>query len=101
MKRLHSTVSYLPFDQDFFDQIKKAKNVNSKINYFDSENKVMDAEGILTDSISPDNFSHFVVLDNKLAIRADRIITLNGKPGPAFDEYDLFALQCLTCMGGM
>jgi hypothetical protein len=33
-------------------------------------------------------------------IRIDRIITLFGKPGAAYDEYDSFANQCLACTGG-
>jgi hypothetical protein len=61
----------------------------------------MDAKGSVTDLLSSDGFAHFIVLDNDIAIRLDRIITLNGSPGPAYEEYDLFALQCLTCMGGM
>ncbi|GAO31264.1 hypothetical protein [Geofilum rubicundum] len=101
MKQLHSTKGYIPFDSDYFDQIEKAMNDDCKIHYFDAEGQVMDANGTVTCSFSPDNFAHFVVLNTDTAIRIDRIITLNGSPGPAFDEYDLFALQCLTCMGGM
>jgi hypothetical protein len=33
-------------------------------------------------------------------VRLDRIITINGKPGPAFDEYDNYANACLSCQGG-
>ena len=42
----------------------------------------------------------FITLDTGSAIRIDRIITLYGKPGAAFDEYDAFANQCLSCTGG-
>jgi len=27
--------------------------------------------------------------------------TINGKPGPAYDEYDRYGLACLDCGGGM
>ena len=33
-------------------------------------------------------------------IRIDRIITLFGKPGAAYDEYDAFANACMDCSGG-
>jgi len=33
-------------------------------------------------------------------VRLDCIITINGKPGPAFDEYDSYANACLSCQGG-
>ncbi|HBG86004.1 MAG: hypothetical protein GXY94_08485 [Bacteroidales bacterium] len=101
MQKLHSKEGYLPFDSDYFKQIEILKGLDCKINYFDAEGKVMDAKGSISGTYSPDNFATFVVINNDIAIRTDRIITLNGKPGPAFDEYDLFALQCLTCMGGM
>ena len=101
MKPLHSTQGYVTFDPDYFEKVEKAMNVDCKIHYFNADGQVMDAKGSLTGVFSPDDFAHFVVLDNDRAIRLDRIITLNGAPGPAFDEYDLFALQCLTCMGGM
>jgi hypothetical protein len=37
----------------------------------------------------------------RIKIRLDRIIVFNGKPGPAYDEYDSYALACLDCTGGM
>ena len=101
MKQLHSTKGYLPFDPDYLDYIEKVIDLYCKIHYFSSDGQVMDAKGCLTGTFSPDDFAHFVVLDRSTAIRMDRIITINGSPGPAYDEYDLFALQCLTCMGGM
>ena len=43
----------------------------------------------------------FITLDSGTQIRIDRIITLYGKPGAAFDEYDAFANQCLSCTAGV
>jgi hypothetical protein len=42
----------------------------------------------------------FIELDTKEEIRIDKIITLFGKPGPAYDEYDAFGNVCLSCTGG-
>lgn len=43
----------------------------------------------------------YITLDTGSAIRIDRIITLYGKPGAAFDEYDRFANECLSCTAGV
>jgi hypothetical protein len=42
----------------------------------------------------------FILLDSGTRIRIDRIITLFGKPGAAYDKYDAFANACMDCMGG-
>ena len=101
MKQLHSLKGFVPFDPDYYGNLEKLLGQSCKINYFDADGTVADASGHLTDLVRPDGFAHFVVLDEEVALRSDRIITLNGRPGPAFEEYDLYALQCLTCMGGM
>ena len=101
MKQLHSLKGFVPFDPDYYGNLEKLLGQSCKINYFDADGTVADASGRLTDFLRPDDFAHFVVLDEEVALRSDRIITLNGRPGPAFEEYDLYALQCLTCMGGM
>lgn len=42
----------------------------------------------------------FIVTDSEFQIRVDRIITVFGKPAAAYDEYDNYANQCLSCTGG-
>ncbi|HEY1025902.1 MAG TPA: hypothetical protein VGE26_12100 [Sphingobacteriaceae bacterium] len=42
----------------------------------------------------------FIHLDDNSRVRIDRIITLFGKPGAAYDEYDAYANGCLNCAGG-
>jgi hypothetical protein len=39
-------------------------------------------------------------MEPEMRIRVDRIITVFGKPGAAFDEYDAYANACLSCTGG-
>lgn len=94
---------YLPVDPAFFDVVEseKFKNKICSVNYFDEANKVEGAKGQIEGINSPDNFSQYLQLTGAGPIRADRIITINGIPGPAYDEYDSYALACLTCMGGM
>ena len=42
----------------------------------------------------------FIGLNTGEEIRIDKIITLFGKPGPAYDEYDAYGNVCLSCTGG-
>lgn len=95
--------SYLPIDPDFFDRVKEVSKLNQTvdINFFNSKNKVDGTKDVVLGAFSSDGFEQFLKLKNHEPIRLDRVITLKGLPGPAFDEYDRFALECLTCMGGM
>ena len=47
-----------------------------------------------------DSNEYFMRFQTGEEIRVDRIIVYNGKPGPAYDEYDAYALECLTCKAG-
>lgn len=75
------------------------KKRSGKIFFFNTEDKVDEQTGRITQVAErPDGL--FIVLEPEFAIRLDRVITIFGKPGPAFDEYDSFANQCLSCTGG-
>ena len=80
------------------DQI--VKKSRGKVFYFNNEGKVDDAEGTLISIDEIAGKGMFITLDNNTQIRIDRIITLFGKPGAAYDEYDAFANACLDCKGG-
>ena len=95
--------SYLPVDPDFFDRVEEISKMNKEvaINFFNSEDKVDGTKDIVLGVFSEDGFSQFLKFKKHQPVRLDRVITLKGLPGPAFDEYDRYALECLTCMGGM
>lgn len=71
------------------------------VHYFDSNGEVNDARGELEKILKIEKKGEFLQFRNNKQVRLDRIITINGRPGPAYDEYDSYALQCLECMGGM
>lgn len=95
-------VSYTPVQYVFREIIAEeiAKGSAGKIFFFDENDKVDSFEGKLlkVDEIAGQGI--FIMVEPEKAIRIDRIITLFGKPGAAFDEYDSFANQCLSCTGG-
>lgn len=94
---------YLPVDPDFYDIIEKEK-LKKKIavvNYFGENNSLEDAKGEIEGIVSSKNEEKFISFDTGKKVRLDRVITINGRPGPAYDEYDSYALACLDCQGGM
>jgi len=94
---------YLPVNPDFEELFEQAVSDNRfvSIHYFGQENTVESEKGKLKHLLSNARHEEFVVFENGKQIRLDRIIVFDGKPGPAYDEYDSFALACLDCMGGM
>jgi hypothetical protein len=93
---------YLPVDPDFTEQIEKTIPGNNPINvhYFEKGNEVETVKG-LAKKITSNKNGEFIVFESGQKIRLDRIVVFNGNPGPAYDEYDSYALACLDCMGGM
>lgn len=94
---------YLPVDPDYYEMIEKekAEKDTAIIHFFKDDNSIGEAKGKVEEIIISERNEDFVSLEGGEGIRIDRIITLNGKPGPAYDEYDAYALACLDCMGGM
>lgn len=97
----HST--YTPIDPDVFELIEneisdKAFNVV----YFSLSNypQLEEIKGIARSIVSMPNEGQFILFNDNKKIRLDRVIVYNGKPGPAFDEYDAYALAPLTCKAG-
>lgn len=93
--------SYSPVQYVYRELIEEeiAKQTQGKIFYFDN-NKVESFEGQIIDLREIENKGLFIMTNPQFQIRIDRIITVFGKPGAAFDEYDNYANQCLACTGG-
>lgn len=94
--------SYTPVQYVFREIISEeiTKGSIGKIFFFDENNKVDSCEGRLVQLEEVPNTGMFVSIEPTKQIRIDRIITLFGKPGAAFDEYENYANQCLSCTGG-
>lgn len=76
------------------------KGTAGKVFYFSDGNTIESAEGRLVDLREVQGEGDFITLDPEARIRIDRIITLFGKPGAAYEEYDAFANACMDCNGG-
>lgn len=94
--------SFTPVDPVYYDIIESEKKQSfSKVYYFVSGIDLEEASGKITGIEKDDSNAEYLCFDKGHRVRIDRIITINGKPGPAYDEYDRYALACLDCNGGM
>jgi hypothetical protein len=94
--------SYTPVQYVYREIIEEeiAKHTTGKIFYFNSDQVVDSIEGRVIKMEDINGKGLFITLEPEASLRIDRIITLFGKPGPAYDEYDSYANQCLSCTGG-
>jgi hypothetical protein len=94
--------SYTPVQYVFREVIQEEieKQTRGKIFHFLSDNTVESSEGQIIRMEEIPGKGIFILMDPERQIRIDRIITLFGKPGAAFDEYDAYANACMNCTGG-
>ncbi|HEX5169636.1 MAG TPA: hypothetical protein VFW11_10705 [Cyclobacteriaceae bacterium] len=94
--------SYSPVQYVYREIIEEeiAKRARGKIFYFNNNSTVESFEGQIMELKEITGKGLFIVTDSELQIRVDRIITVFGKPAAAYDEYDNYANQCLSCTGG-
>ena len=94
---------FLPVAPEYIEQIENtiSKSETVSVNYFENDISFENIKGKLKGIVSNKSQEEFILFENGFKVRVDKIITINGKPGPAYDEYDSFALACLDCTGGM
>jgi NADPH-dependent glutamate synthase beta subunit-like oxidoreductase len=94
--------SYSPVQYVYREIIEEEimKQSQGKIFYFCDDNAVGSVEGVIVKMEEISGRGLFITMDSDAHIRIDRIITLFGKPGAAFDEYDAYGNTCLDCKGG-
>lgn len=90
--------SYSPVDPDFdqiFERLMMEKR-SGKIFYFNPKHELDEISGAIQRIVKqPDG--EFLETKDLEKVRLDKIITMFGKPGPAYDEYDRYGNACLTC----
>jgi hypothetical protein len=94
--------SYTPVPYEFRELIEEeiAKRSAGKVFYFSDDQTLDSFEGTIIKMEEVAGKGLFITLNPEHTIRIDRIITLFGKPGAAYDEYDAFGNVCLSCTGG-
>jgi hypothetical protein len=93
--------SYTPIDPDFYEVFVNLAEKHSllKVFFFLPDQTLGEAKGEYN-RIEESDGGEFMIIKDAEPVRIDRIITVNGKPGPAFDEYNAYADACLSCQAG-
>ena len=94
--------SFTPVEYVFREIIAEEiqKRTTGKIFFFNDKNEVDSLAGTIISMEEISQEGIFIFLQPEQNIRIDRIITLFGKPGAAYDEYDAYSNQCFSCTGG-
>ena len=98
MDTAYSPVAY-EYRESILEQI--AKRTHGKIFFWSPDKQVDEVVGRAIKLEETPGKGMFVILDTGEQVRIDKIITLFGRPGAAYDEYDSFANQCLSCTAGV
>lgn len=96
-------LKYMPINSDYTDLLEEemAKD-NSRVIYFSfsEEPQLDESNGKILKIEKIKDEGSFLLFNNGDKVRLDRIVVINGIPGPAYDEYDAYALAPLTCKAG-
>ncbi|TBO40560.1 hypothetical protein [Pedobacter kyonggii] len=93
---------YFPVGWEYREIIEteSKKKTDGKIFYFCPEEGICEGQGTIVEMKDSQSDGIFLVLSDQSKIRIDRIITLFGKPGAAYEEYDGYSNSCMSCLGG-
>jgi hypothetical protein len=93
---------FIPIHPDYYEMFSKEQEKEfARMFYFANGSLVEEAKGKISKLVKNALNEEYLIFDSGNEVRIDRIITVNGKPGPAYDEYDSYALACLDCTAGM
>lgn len=88
--------SYLPVSPDFIELVNEIpKNKEIKVFFFRGE-ELDDIHGSFL-GVTSDIDGEFILLEGNQKLRLDRIITVDGKPGPSFPEWEAYGNSCMDC----
>ena len=101
-KNISLNDSYLPVAWEYREIVEEAIKTarKGKIFFFNKGQQVDEVKGKIVGLEEEKSAGVFLVLNTGAKVRLDRIITVFGKVGAAYDEYDSYANACLDCMGG-
>lgn len=90
---------YTPVDFVYREATTEAitRKQHGRIFYFDDNDQLESADGTIV-KMQEDPYGWWIELNNRQRIKLHRVITLFGKPGPAYDEYDTYSIRCGECM---
>ncbi|MEQ9232102.1 MAG: hypothetical protein RIF46_15565 [Cyclobacteriaceae bacterium] len=90
------TDPYHPVDPDFPEIVDGLIGKSGTVNFFESGNDMNDFKGEIIGVVRT-NEGEFLQLNANRKVRLDKIITILGKVGPAYDRYNHFSNVCFSC----
>lgn len=95
----YKETSYLPISWDDMDVIKEAiqNKKEGKIFFFGKNGQLEEVKGRVVEVLEEQNKGVFAFMDDGKRVRVDRIITIYGKVGAAYDEYEAVGNACMVC----
>lgn len=102
MKLQTAEGSYTAVAWEYKEVIKQqmALDATGKVFFFGRNGELGEGKGRIL-KLEETERGLFILMEDLTEIRVDRIITLFGKLGAAYDEYDAYANACMDCNGGM
>lgn len=73
------------------------EKISSRVIYFEQGVEIQEEKGKITEIVKNEQNEEYLLFDSGARVRIDRIISINGIPGPAFEEYDRYGMACLDC----
>ncbi|WP_372653537.1 hypothetical protein [Draconibacterium sp.] len=96
---METLAKYLPVSPDFYDVMELLLHRDVRVIYFGVDQILEESNGSFK-GIDKKDHGEFMEIVNDKNVRLDRIITINGKIGPAYDAYEAYANACLSCQAG-
>ncbi len=87
---------YQPVDPDFPEIVEGLIGQIGTVNFFESGDDISDVKGEILGLARTDE-GEFLLLNADRKVRLDKIITILGKVGPAYDRYNHFSNVCFSC----
>ena len=94
---------YLPIDPEYLELIEEQMvKGEARVIYFafSTEPLLEESNGKIIKIDNKKKEGDILLFENGDEVRLDKIVVINGIPGPAYDEYDSYALAPLTCKAG-
>lgn len=92
------TIDFTPVYPHYYDIFAESQDKESaRVIYFGEGITLEEVIGKITGITKNEYNEEHMTFENGSAVRIDRIISINGKPGPAFDEYNNLGMACMDC----
>lgn len=92
------TTDFTPIYPHYYDIFAESRDKeSSRIIFFVEGTTLDEVIGKISGIAKNEKNEEYMTFENGREVRIDRIISINGKPGPTFDEYNNLGMACMDC----